>query len=693
MSDEVKQAEQVSAEEQELIRTLVSAMRAVKLYPSNNPIYSQSVRKSFETLERYLQAVPRFTVGIQKTYFLLEQVPVGKEAALNRTIAQDLFGKGIREVTFTVGATEAETLECFKALSLTAEELALQSGIVSVLWEKGVTHIRITEAALEEVITAEPGSGVIASSAPPPPPIDEMTSRKELSVAGKTLVLGDLMDAPHAFGAKMLALAEETVGEHETVEDRLHSLYQEAGREIQERFPKQGDTLFHGLAKSVMELDASFRNRFISSKLYAHLDGDSLRSGQQGEQEEISEDLHEIVTGRFAQQWSVEQIATLLKKSASQPAVPQVPLVPPDQLETKPLPDDLFQYARELADYSADEMETLKVMGEVGVEDDIIEAAVRTLIFLVPLVKSPLRQSTNEKELESFSSLIHQLEDMLTYLLKRKDYDLATIVVRAFHLPVAEDFQPRLTEGVRKASSREVITAVITDLRQRKKGTPEYQSAYTYLQVLDRESTTVLLELLASEKDRTIRRYLIDILKELGKGQIDMIGQRISDGRWYFVRNIVSILGDTRDEEAVAFLEKVADHKQPQIRNEVIRGLIGIGGKRAAGLLVRYLRDKDPDVQIMAIRGLAVVHGAGPEESAALITFLDGRHLSKKDNELTIDAIKTLGKIGHDAAAVYLQRYLKVRWWRSRKLQLELRDAARAAIDEIGRRRGDGGTG
>jgi hypothetical protein len=692
MSDEVRQAGQASAEQQELIRTMVSAMRAVKLYPPNNPIYSLSVRKSYEVLERYMLAVPQFTVGVQKTYFLLDQAPVGRDAALNRTIAQDLFGKGIREIVFHTGVTESEMLECFKALALTAEELALQSGIVSVLWEQGVSHIRVTEATLEEVITAPAGAGIIGSDGPPPKPLDAATAKKEIAVAGRTLVLGDLVNEPRKFGEQLLELARQTVGEHETAEDRLHELYQEAGRKVQEQYPEQGDTLFHGLARSVVEMDPSFRDRFISSKLYAHVDGDSLRDQREDDRSEVPEELHEIVTGRFSREWSVQQVATLLQKNASKPAPPKVTPLRPDQIEASPLPGDLSELARELADYSPDEMETLKVMGEMGMEDDIIEAAVRTLIFLIPLVRSPLRDDVSEKDKESFSVVVHQLEDLLTYLLKKKDYDLASLIVRSFHLPVDGALRPRLTEGMRKASSREVISAVIADMRRQKKGAPEYLSAYGYLLALDREATAVLLELLAAEKDRSIRRYLIDILKELGKGQIDTIGQRVSDSRWYFVRNIVSILGETRDEGSLSFLEKVMDHKQPQIRHEVIRGLINVGGKRAAGLLLRYLRDKEPDIQLMAVRGLAIMHGTGPDECAALAAFLGGRRIGKKDHELTVEAIKALGRIGDGAAAGFLRKYLKVRWWRSRRLQAELRDAAKGAIEEIGKRVRNGGS-
>ena len=63
------------------------------------------------------------------------------------------------------------------------------------------------------------------------------------------------------------------------------------------------------------------------------------------------------------------------------------------------------------------------------------------------------------------------------------------------------------------------------------------------------------------------------------------------------VRNAVRILGDTRTEQAIAFLHKVADHKDVRIRQEVINALINIGGRKAAGILARYLKDKDQGLQ------------------------------------------------------------------------------------------------
>jgi hypothetical protein len=50
-----------------------------------------------------------------------------------------------------------------------------------------------------------------------------------------------------------------------------------------------------------------------------------------------------------------------------------------------------------------------------------------------------------------------------------------------------------------------------------------------------------------------------------------------------------------------------------------------------------------------------------------------------------------LGRIGGRESAEFLARYRKVRWWKPRKLQEELRDAALLAIEAIKRRLADAG--
>ncbi len=264
-------------------------------------------------------------------------------------------------------------------------------------------------------------------------------------------------------------------------------------------------------------------------------------------------------------------------------------------------------------------------------------------------------------------------------------------IIDALHKPVDPQFRPRMTEALRKSISKTAIVSAIGEMRKLHKDSPEYQTIYSYLSCMERETTQALLELLAEENDRTVRLTLLDLVKEFGKNQIALLGEYLSDGRWYFVRNIVNILGETGTDQAIAFLRKAADHENVRIRQEVIKGLLAIGGKKAAAVLAKFLRDKDADVQITAVRAFADFPGIGAEESIPLATFLEGRELNKKDQELTLEAIKALGKIGGRSALDPLQGFTRIRWWRSRKLQKELKDAAVQAMEEIKRRKVDGG--
>jgi hypothetical protein len=69
MQEESKTPETLPPEVQDVMRSLVSAIRAVKLYPPNNPVYAQFVKKSYEGLDRFLKTTSEYHIGVQKTNF------------------------------------------------------------------------------------------------------------------------------------------------------------------------------------------------------------------------------------------------------------------------------------------------------------------------------------------------------------------------------------------------------------------------------------------------------------------------------------------------------------------------------------------------------------------------------------------------------------------------------------------------
>jgi HEAT repeat protein len=671
----------LSPEIQDIMRNLVSAIRTVKLYPPNNPVYFQSVKKSYETLSKFLESSPEYHAGVQKTWFTYQNTPIGKEAQLNRAIAQDLFAKGIREIVFSAGVTEAEFLDLCRSLALSAEELAMKSGISSLLWEKGAEHIKVTEAGLDEVIATRTDSRTAGGV------LEPATAKKKAGFSRGTLVLGDIMTDPSGFGASMVELAKQTKAEHESMEERLYALYQEAGRRIEKEHTAESGDLFEGLAKSVLALESPYREGLVAGKLYGELDAEM--ADDQAADQQLPSALHEVQTGRFSDSWTVKQVAVLLKKTAARKTAPSSPPQSPDVLEAVPIPQDLIGIAKELAEYSPEEMAELEALGDAGMESDIIEAAVRTLVLLIPLVKSPMRSAPEEKAITRFFGIIHQLEDMLSYLLQKKNYELATRIIRALNLPADPAFKPRMMEALRKTTSKAAIVTAIGEMRKHPKSSPQYQWAYTYVSLLEREATEVLLEFLAAEQDRTARIFYLDLVKSVGKKQIALLGEHLSDDRWYYVRNIVSILAVSGADQAITFLRKAADHKNIRIRQEVVKGLASIGGKKAASVLAKFLRNQEDDIRLMAIRAYADFPEISAEEARPLIEFLEGRPIRNTERELTLEAIKSLGKIGGRDAADFLQRYSRIRWWKPRKLQMELREASRQAIEEITRRKAD----
>ncbi len=685
MQKDAKSDETLSSEIQDVMKFLVSAMRIIRIYPPNNPLYGQSIKKSYDVLSRYLETSPEYRVGVQKTYFTYGETPVGKDAQMNKSIAQDLFAKGIREIVFSTELAEEELVTLCKGLALSSEELAMKSGISTILWEKGATHVKVTEAGLDEVITTkteggwESGDGSGASKA------------HGQAFTGKTLVLGDIKTDPEGFGASMVAFAKRTRAEHESVEDRLFSLYQQAGHKILKDHTHESDEMFDGLAKSILALEQPYREGLVAGKLYGDLDAEIAAAEEAENEQQLPSALHEIQTGRFSNAWTVEQVVTLVKRTASKKIAPAAPPPSLAELQAVPLPGDLAEIARSLDEADPEQLEALKTISEAGMESDIIEAAVRTLIFLIPLVKKPLRPGTAERELSIFSGIVRQLEDLLSYLQKNNNYHLATAIVKTLHMPVAPEFKPRMTEALKKTATRPVVKAAITDMRKHAKSSFEYQSAYDFLSTLGQKAIEALLDLMAEEGDREARIYLLELMKDFAKDQIILLGENLADPRWYVVRNIVTILGENKTDQAVILLRKAADHADIRIRQEVIKALVSIGGKKAASVLAKLLKDNDASIQLMAIGAFTDLPGVGAEEAKPLVDFLEELPLKRKHQELRLAAIKTLGKVGGPDAAAFLESYLGIRWWKSRRLQEERRDAALRSIGEIKRRKGDVG--
>lgn len=123
--------------------------------------------------------------------------------------------------------------------------------------------------------------------------------------------------------------------------------------------------------------------------------------------------------------------------------------------------------------------------------------------------------------------------------------------------------------------------------------------------------------------------------------------------------------------------ERAAAHRDPSVRQDVVRVGVRLGGKGGMRLLLDRLADDDPAVR------RAAVHALGGLGDAAAVPFLARVLNESGDEELQLDAVRALGRIASPEGLPVLTGVLGRRQLFGGKRLLRLKSAAVAAVGKI----------
>jgi len=207
------------------------------------------------------------------------------------------------------------------------------------------------------------------------------------------------------------------------------------------------------------------------------------------------------------------------------------------------------------------------------------------------------------------------------------------------------------------------------------------QAANELLDTLGIFAIRPLLEQLAQEENRAERKALVDLLSTRAAGYLHEISKHVNDQRWFFVRNVCTILGATRSPDALGALEKALRNPEPRVRREAIRSTSMIHHPRAISMLVMGLQDPDPQNVQLAARYLGAA--GAPEAVPALESVARGEGGGNRDNGPRVEAIEALGRMGAVTAEPTLQILARKRALIGAARAKELRVAAQAALANI----------
>lgn len=163
--------------------------------------------------------------------------------------------------------------------------------------------------------------------------------------------------------------------------------------------------------------------------------------------------------------------------------------------------------------------------------------------------------------------------------------------------------------------------------REPEKGSPE-DSALRLLQALGPKAVNALIDLLAEEEGRNRRRLLIGLLSKIAADDPAPIVNRLSDDRWYVVRNLLTVLRETSTATASEAVLSAADHPDSRVRLEALR-VLGTSDRGALARLTKAMGDDDEKIRHAAV---GMMGAAGSAESAlALVAGLEDRRTRHSD--------------------------------------------------------------
>ncbi|MDI6692088.1 MAG: HEAT repeat domain-containing protein [Anaerosomatales bacterium] len=704
------------------VKQLVVAYKAVRLYPPASSIPMQNAQLVVEKLRPLQRRHPevRMVVSSDGLFFEGLQALPGEKAFVG--FAREIFRHGVGDVRFHSGVASQEIATFLRAVAKEPLEIAEAGGFSSWLWEHDVHQITVGEMETKVVDADEAEEPALAEARPeqeagwPPEPetLDQLLeSVRDLHDRDQRVLVRFLLE-PKLVGKYLEhVVAQSAADPAARLAERIFAMAKSISREIDE---EQGQ-LSRSAAEAIMALDPGTRARLIAEHLIPRA---RIDDGVAGVLAQVALDdlCAALVAGVSEDQASREglsrallnlaligihsrqEVAEAAIRALSEAGVPEaaargiVHNALPERVEAPtrqrgPAPADVEEAVR-LVDMAAAEtaasadpaLDRLREEIALGLSDaDVFRVLIRLLML--------------ERRSESFASLLALVEDGLPVLLDRDEFEAVSEAVSVLAAlrndgDLPDELRNRVRAVLGSVATTERLQRLcalvrITDLKS-----GQQEACARLVRMLGDVSIEPLLEVLASEQDMSARKALVEMISAIASSHVEQLGKHVEDSRWFFVRNVVAILGSTRDPAVLPYLARTLRHSDARVRRETVRALASIRDRYAEELLVAALTDDDAQNVAIVARYLGTlgVRGAVP----ALVEVAKGAGQGNRDTAPRVEAIEALARIGAKEALPVLEQLSSKRGGLLRGQRgREVAAAAEAAVRALTEAPSDGG--
>ncbi|HPM78347.1 MAG TPA: hypothetical protein PK961_14750 [bacterium] len=167
-----------------------------------------------------------------------------------------------------------------------------------------------------------------------------------------------------------------------------------------------------------------------------------------------------------------------------------------------------------------------------------------------------------------------------------------------------------------------------------------------------------LIEILRDSEEMRVRKKVITGLERFPESAKPLVREYLEkpDQPWYFIRNLVVLAGDMKDEQAIVLIAKQMTSQHEQVRKACLSSLIKMNNERANQMMAQALPNLDLSSQRMLY-----THFGNARSQAGLEYMLQQLDptLPEKNEPLAIDLIAALGKIGGEEALPVLKKIIR----------------------------------
>ncbi|HEX7534618.1 MAG TPA: HEAT repeat domain-containing protein [Syntrophales bacterium] len=293
------------------------------------------------------------------------------------------------------------------------------------------------------------------------------------------------------------------------------------------------------------------------------------------------------------------------------------------------------------------------------------------------------------KYTDAYRSLCSHLSDFARSHIQDQQFMDSHPTIEAFRLIVSKELEKNeeiicaASDTMREIASDEILKILmqefLTDNNNKR------NEAGQILILMVDLSINSLLDVMKDSEDSSKRILILNLIPEMGPAAVPAVLERLNqDPPWYYVRNLVRILGRIGSDEHVKIIAPHLLHSDHRVQREAVKSINHIGGGSKAEILLKALPAFDDRVKA----GVVTVLGSLKQRNAVkpLIELFKSKLTLPEDMKVDLQEkiCLALGNIGDKDALPFLEGVRKQRTFLSMtSYHPTVRAAAAKALSRI----------